>query len=118
MITINYNLGENMPIIEYANTILKDGEWSGDAEISRIPLIYDDIRVATYKLIINLTNIIIMGYQFINSYGNKNDINKSILILLNKNKNHWTTAFLNDKNGQPNNNYTINPIRSLIIKIN
>ena len=59
-----------------------------------IPLIYDDIRVATYKLILNLTNNIIMDYQFINSYGNMNDINTSILILVNINNNLWTKAFL------------------------
>ena len=76
MITINNNLGENISIIEYANTIFKDGEWSGDAEISMIPLIYDDIRGAIYKLKLNLTNNIIMSYQFINSYGIMNDINK------------------------------------------
>lgn len=64
MITINNNLGEYIPIIEYANSFFKDGEMNGDAEISMIPLIYDDIRVATYKLILNLTNNIIMGYQF------------------------------------------------------
>ena len=62
-----------------------------------IPLIYDDIRVATYKLILKLTNNIIMGYQFINSYGYMNDINKSILILVNINNNHWTTGYFNDK---------------------
>ena len=66
MVTINNNLGENIPIIEYAYTIFKYAEWSGDAEISMIPLIYDYIRVAIYKLILNLTNNIIMGYQFIN----------------------------------------------------
>ena len=44
MITINNNLGENIPIIKYANTIFKDGELSWDAEISMIPLIYDNIR--------------------------------------------------------------------------
>ena len=46
MVTINNNLGENILILEYANSIFKDGEWSGDAEISMIPLIYDDIRIA------------------------------------------------------------------------
>ena len=94
MVRINNNLGENIPIIEYANTIFKDGEWSGDAEIFMIPLIYDDIRVVAYKLILDLTNDIIMGYQFINSYGNMNDINTSILILVNINNNLWTKAFL------------------------
>ena len=34
MVTINNNLGENIPILEYANSIFKDGELSGDAEIS------------------------------------------------------------------------------------
>ena len=51
-----------------------------------------------------------MGYQFINSYGNMNDIYTSILILVNINNNHWTGAFFDDKNGQPINNYAINPI--------
>ena len=32
MVTINNNLGENIPILEYANSNFKDGEWSGDAE--------------------------------------------------------------------------------------
>ena len=94
MVIINNNLGENISIIKYANTIFKDGEWSGDAEISMIPLIYDDIRVVPYKLILDFTNDIIMGYQFINSYGNMNDINTSILILVNINNNIWTKAFL------------------------
>ena len=53
---------------------------------SMIPLIYEYIRVATYKLILNLTINIIMGYQFINSFGNMKDINTSILILVNINK--------------------------------
>ena len=75
-----------------------------------ISLIYDNIRVATYKLRLNLTNNIIIGYQFINSYGNMNDINTSILIFVNINNNHWTTGYFNDKNGLPINNYTINPI--------
>ena len=30
--------------------------------------------------------------------------------MVNINNNHWTTVFYNDKNGQPINNYTINPI--------
>jgi len=110
MVTINNNLGENIPILEYSNSIFKDIEWSGDAEISMIPLIYDDIRVATFKLILNLTNNNIMGYQFINCYGIMKDINTSILILVNINNNHWTTAFFNDKNRQPINNYIIQPI--------
>ena len=110
MVTINNNLGENITILEYANSIFKDGEWSGDAEISMIPLIYDDIRVVTYKLILNLTYSIIMGYQYINCYGIMKDINTSILILVNINNNHWTTAFFNDKNGQLINNYIIQPI--------
>ena len=97
-------------ILEYANSIFKDGEWSGDTEISMIPLIYDDIRVATYKLILNLTNSIIMGYQYINCYGIMKDINTNILILVNINNNHWTTAFFNEKNRQPINNYIIQPI--------
>ena len=66
MVTININLNENIAIIKYANSIFKDDEWSGDTEISMIPLIYDDIRVAIYKVILNLTNNIIMDYQFIN----------------------------------------------------
>ena len=110
MVTINNNLGQNIPILEYANTIFNDGEWGGDAEISMIPLIYHDIRVAAYKLIVNLANNSIIGYQFINCYGNMNDIKTSILILVNINNNHWTTAYFNDKNGQPINNYIINPI--------
>jgi len=110
MVTINNNLGQNIPILEYANTIFNDGEWGGDAEISMIPLIYHDIRVEAYKLIVNLANNSIIGYQFINCYGNMNDIKTSILILININNNHWTTAYFNDKNGQPINNYIINPI--------
>ena len=33
-----------------------------------------------------------------------------VYFLVNINNNHWTTAFYNDKNGQPINNYTINLI--------
>ena len=39
-----------------------------------------------------------------------NNIKTSILILVNINNNHWTTAFYNDKNGLPIDNYIINPI--------
>ena len=45
-----------------------------------------------------------MGYQFINSYGNMNEINTSLLIWVNINNNNWTIVYFNDKNGKPINN--------------
>ena len=37
-----------MPIEENFSKIFDEGEWAGDAEISMIPLVYDNIKVAYY----------------------------------------------------------------------
>ncbi len=98
MITINNNSGINIPISIYAQNVFKDGEWGGDAEISMIPLIYSDICVATYRLVNNINNNSILGYEFINTYGNIEDINKTILILVNINNNHWCNGYYEECN--------------------
>ena len=94
MVTITNNLGENIPIRDYAANVYNDREWGGDAEISMIPLVFQDITVVTYKMEKHELNDIILGYRFIQIYGNINDPNTSILILININDNHWNTAFI------------------------
>ena len=66
MVTINNNLGENIPINVYANKVFIVGEWAGDAEISMKPLIFNDICVEIYKLINDININAFLGYQFIN----------------------------------------------------
>ena len=66
MVTINNNLGENIPINVYANKVFIVGEWAGDAEISMKPLIFNDICVETYRLINDININAFLGYQFIN----------------------------------------------------
>ena len=50
MVTITNNLGENIPIRDYAVNVYNDREWEGDAEISMISLAYPDISVISYKV--------------------------------------------------------------------
>ncbi len=107
MISISLNINKNIPIKEYALNAYKEGEWAGDAEISMIPLVYDDIRVACYELIKNNCNTSIIGYRFIQTYGNFKDLNTSILILVNINNMHWVCGFYNNENGAPILNYII-----------
>ena len=52
-----------------------------------ILLVFNDIYVATYRLINYINVNTLLGYQFINTYGNINN-NISILILANINENH------------------------------
>ena len=107
MLTITNNAGENIPIQQYAQNIYNDGELGGDAEISMLPLIYNTIRVATYRMILDKGNNAILGYEYINSYGDLNDPNTSILILININNNHWVTGYFNPENGAPINEFNI-----------
>ena len=107
MVTITNNLGENIPIRDYAVNVYNDGEWGGDAEISMIPLVFPDITVVTYKMEKHEINDIILGYRFIQIYGNLNDPNTSILILININDNHWNTTFYNKNINIPESSYNI-----------
>jgi hypothetical protein len=61
-----------------------------------IPLVYNDITVATYQIIIDNENNNILGIRFIQIYGDSTDTNKSILILINLNNYHWTCALDNN----------------------
>ena len=107
MVTTNNNEGQFLPIFIYAQNIYKDGEWGGDAEISMVSLIYNDIRVGIYRLIINTQSNEILGYECINTYGDINDNITSILILININNNHWVLGYYNRDNGAQINNFII-----------
>lgn len=72
MVTTNNNEGQFLPIFIYAQNVYKDGEWGGDAEISMVSLIYNDIRIAIYRLINNTQSNEILGYEYINTYGDIN----------------------------------------------
>ena len=99
-ITINDNTGNAIPLIEYAKKVYNQGEWAGDAEISMIPLIYQDIVVATYQLINDDNSDSILGFKYVHIYGDINDVNKSILILINIKNMHWTCGFYNQNSSQ------------------
>ena len=71
-VTINDNEGNNIPIKDYAKTVYKIGNKAGDAEIYMIPLVYHGIIVATYRAKINNENSIILGYKYIQLYGEGN----------------------------------------------
>ena len=64
-VTINDNNGNNIPIKEYAKSVYKPGNWAGDAEISMIPIVYNDIVVPTYEVILDNEKNNILGYRFI-----------------------------------------------------
>ena len=66
-----------------------------------IPLEYYDIRVGYYELIKNNTNNSIIGFRFIQTYGNFNDENTSILLLVNIINLHWICGFYNNENEEP-----------------
>ena len=72
-----------------------------------VPLIYNDIRVATYSLISNTQSNEILGYEYINTYGDINDNNTSILILININNNIWVLGYYNRDNVAQINNFII-----------
>lgn len=40
-----------------------------------IPLVFNNICVATYRLINDISNNTLLGYEFFNTYGNINDNN-------------------------------------------
>ena len=108
MITINNNLGEMYLLSNMTKILIKMMSGGGDSEIPKVPLIFDDIRVSTYKLIQN--NIIngingILRFQYINTYGNFKDNNTSILVLININGIHWVTVYYNSENVNPIINY-------------
>jgi hypothetical protein len=56
-------------------------------------LLYINIVIATWKIILDIENNNILDYRFIQIYVNITDIKNSILILININNNHWTWAF-------------------------
>ena len=107
MVTININFGENIPINIYAKKVFTDREWAGDAEISMIPLVFNDICAATSSLINEINTNSLLGYEYINTYGNLNDTKLSILILVNINDNHLVNGYYNDLNAFPNFNFKI-----------
>lgn len=65
-----------------------------------ILLVFNDIYVATYRLINYINVNTLLGYQFINTYGNINN-NISILILANINENHQVNRYYNENNTDP-----------------
>ena len=83
------------------------GTWAGDAEISMISIVYEDLVVATYELITNSENNNILGYRFIQIYGNITDNSNSILILISINNLHWTCAFYNTNSQKVVSNFII-----------
>ena len=68
------------------------------------------MQIQSSKMVNGVEILKFLCYQYINCYGIMKDINTNILILVNINNNHWTTAFFNEKNRQPINNYIIQPI--------
>lgn len=72
------------------------GEGSRHAKISMIPLAFQDIIVATNELIKDNNNNSILGYKYVQTYGDINDVNKSIIILININNMHWICSFYNE----------------------
>ena len=89
-----------IPINDYVQNIYKEGEWAGSAEISMIPLVYDNIRVAWYQMVQSFDNNEILGFRFINNYGNFNDDNISILLLINISNNHYLYDYYNSEKGK------------------
>ena len=69
--------------------------------------IYNDIRIAAYWLISNAQSNEILGYEYINTYGDINDNNTSILILININNNIWVLGYYNRDNVAQINNFII-----------
>ena len=83
LITLTNNEGKLIPIKDYVPNIYKEGEWAGDAEISMIPFIYDNIRVACYQMIKSYNNNEILDFRFFYiHYGKFNADNIYILLLL------------------------------------
>ena len=96
-----------IPIKDYVSNIYNEGEWSGDEEISMIPLVYDNILIACYQMVKWLDNKEIIGFRFINNYGNFNDNNITILTLINISNRHYICGYYNSEKGNNNNNFTI-----------
>ena len=106
-ITLTNNQGKLINIKDYVKNTHREGEWAGDAEISMIPLVYDNIRVACYQMVKSSDNNENLGYRFINNYGNFNDDNISILLLIHINNNHYLCGYYNAAKGIINDNFTI-----------
>ena len=77
-VTINDNNGNNIPIKEYTKSVCKPGNWAREAEISMIPIVYNDIVVATYEVVLDNKKNNILGYRFIQKYGDTTNTSKSI----------------------------------------
>ena len=58
-----------------------------------IPLVYDKIGVACYQMVKSIDNDEIIGFRFINNYGNFNDDNISILFLINISNRHYICGY-------------------------
>ena len=65
------------------------------------------IRVASYKIIKSIVNNEILGYKYINNYGNFNDYNISIFLLINISNSHYIYGYYNQNKGNLNENYHI-----------
>lgn len=72
-----------------------------------IPIVYEDIVVATYQLITNYDKNNFFGYKFIQMCGNMLDNSNNILILININNLHWTCAFYNNNSEKIFDNFVI-----------
>jgi hypothetical protein len=92
-IALTTNEGKLIPINYYVQIIYKEGEWVGYAEISLIPLVYDNIRVPCYQMVQIFDNNEILGFRFINHYDNFNDDNISILLLIKLYNNHYICGY-------------------------
>jgi hypothetical protein len=114
-ITLTNNEGKLIPINDCVKNIYKEGEWVGDSEISMIHLVYDNISLACYQMVQSFDNNEILGFRFINNYGNFNDDNVSILLLINISNKYYICVYYNSEKGNINENFTI-PNQTLLEK--
>ena len=65
-----------------------------------IPLVYQDIFVATYELIRDDNSNLILGYKYVQIYCHINFVNKSILILNNIKNIYWIWELYNENSSK------------------
>ena len=65
--------------------------------LSFLPLVYDKIRVGYYQMVKSIDNDEILGFRFINNYGNFKDDNISILLLINISNRHYICGYYNSE---------------------
>ena len=106
-ITLINNEGKLIPIKEYVSNIYKRGEWAGVADLSMIPLVYENIRVSRNQMVKSINNDEILGFRFINNYGNFTEDNISILLLINIINNHYICGYYNSEKGNIDENFKI-----------